>query len=177
MLAAAGPRPQPTRAAPVALAYPKYIAPRALAWFRWGAVATWLTGFRYLTYAHQFISALTLGHGGQDRYGLIIGRGMWIGSIMLFNVWVLIWPNQQKILGLVSASDEQKAKARKVTSLASRTNLRAIHYSLGSVHGFGHTRSAVLRSASSRARLRMIDILQMLQLPIWPRSAGHNCPG
>jgi uncharacterized membrane protein len=100
----------------------KYIAPRALAWFRWGAIATWLTGFWYLTYAHQFISALTLGHGGQDRYGLIIGLGMWIGSIMLFNVWVLIWPNQQKILGLVSASDEQKAKARKVASLASRTN-------------------------------------------------------
>ena len=100
----------------------KYIAPRALVWFRWGAVATWLTGFWYLTYAHQFISALTLGHGGQERYGLIIGLGMWIGSIMLFNVWVLIWPNQQKILGLVPATDEQKAKARKVASLASRTN-------------------------------------------------------
>ena len=54
--------------------------------------------------------------------GLIIGLGMWIGSIMLFNVWVLIWPNQQKILGLVPASDEQKAKARKVALLASRTN-------------------------------------------------------
>ena len=51
-----------------------------------------------------------------------IGLGMWIGSIMLFNVWVLIWPNQQKILGLVPASDEQKAKARKVALLASRTN-------------------------------------------------------
>jgi uncharacterized membrane protein len=87
-----------------------------------GAIATWLTGFWYLNYAHRFISALTLGHGGQDRYGIIIGLGMWIGSIMLFNVWVLIWPNQQKILGLVPASDEQKAKARKVALLASRTN-------------------------------------------------------
>src|SRR5579871_3509769 len=65
----------------------KYIAPRALLWFRWGAVATWLTGFWYLTYSHQFVNALTLGHGGQDRYALIIGLGMWIGSIMLFNVW------------------------------------------------------------------------------------------
>ena len=100
----------------------KYIAPRALLWFRWGAVATWLTGFWYLSYAHQFVNALTLGHGGQDHYGLVIGLGMWIGSIMLFNVWVLIWPNQQKILGLVSATDEQKAKARKVAGLASRTN-------------------------------------------------------
>src|SRR5882757_9750219 len=62
----------------------KYIAPRALLWFRWGAIATWLTGFWYLSYAHQFMNALTLGHGGQDHYGLIIGLGMWIGSIMLF---------------------------------------------------------------------------------------------
>jgi uncharacterized membrane protein len=101
----------------------KYIAPRALLWFRWAAVATWLTGFWYLSLTPgQFMNALTLGHGGQDRYGLIIGLGMWIGTIMLFNVWVLIWPNQQKILGLVSATDEQKAKARKVALLASRTN-------------------------------------------------------
>ncbi|MFL6599836.1 MAG: urate hydroxylase PuuD [Steroidobacteraceae bacterium] len=100
----------------------KYIAPRALLWFRWAAVATWLTGFWYLTYAHQFMNALTLGRGGKDLYGLVIGLGMWIGSIMLFNVWVLIWPNQQKILGLVPATDEQKAKARKVALLASRTN-------------------------------------------------------
>jgi uncharacterized membrane protein len=100
----------------------KYIAPRALLWFRWAAVATWLSGFWYLAYAHQFINALTLGRGGQDRYALVIGLGMWIGTIMLFNVWVLIWPNQQKILGLVPATDEQKAKARKVALLASRTN-------------------------------------------------------
>ncbi len=100
----------------------KYIAPRALLWFRWGAVVTWLTGFWYLSYAHQFMNALTLGSGGQDRYGLVIGLGMWIGSIMLFNVWVLIWPNQKKILGIVPATDEEKAKARKVALLASRTN-------------------------------------------------------
>ena len=100
----------------------KYIAPRALLWFRWGAVATWLTGAWYLGRAGQFVSALTLGHGGQERYGLIIGLGMWLGTIMLFNVWVLIWPNQQKILGMVAATDEQKAKARKVALLASRTN-------------------------------------------------------
>jgi len=100
----------------------KYVAPRALLWFRWGAVATWLTGFWYLAYAKSFMNALTLGHGGQDRYGLVIGLGMWIGSIMLFNVWVLIWPNQQKILGLKPATDEEKASARKIALLASRTN-------------------------------------------------------
>jgi uncharacterized membrane protein len=107
---------------PGGAAITKYIAPRALLWFRWAAVATWLTGFWYLTYAHQFINALTLGGGAKDRYGLVIGLGMWIGTIMLFNVWVLIWPNQKKILGLVPATDEEKAKARKVASLASRTN-------------------------------------------------------
>ncbi|MBV9911904.1 MAG: urate hydroxylase PuuD [Sinobacteraceae bacterium] len=100
----------------------KYIAPRALLWFRWGAVATWLTGAWYLAYAHQFGNALTLGRGFQDRYGLVIGLGMWIGTIMLFNVWVLIWPNQQKILGLKPASDEEKTRARRVALLASRTN-------------------------------------------------------
>jgi uncharacterized membrane protein len=98
----------------------KYIAPRALLWFRWAAVATWLTGAWYL--GSNFMNALTLGHGGKDLYGLVIGTGMWIGTIMLFNVWVLIWPNQKKILGLVTATDEQKAKARKVALLASRTN-------------------------------------------------------
>ncbi len=100
----------------------KYIAPRALLWFRWSAVVTWFTGFWYLAYSHQFVNALTLGGGGKDYYGLVIGLGMWIGTIMLFNVWVFIWPNQKKILGIVPATDEQKAKARKTAALASRTN-------------------------------------------------------
>ena len=100
----------------------KYIAPRALFWFRWGAVVTWLTGAWYLAREHKFLSALTLGAGGDDRYGLIIGIGAWLGTIMLFNVWVLIWPNQKKILGIVAATDEEKAAARKVALMASRTN-------------------------------------------------------
>ena len=100
----------------------KYVAPLALLWFRWSAVATWFTGFWYLTYAGHFMDALTLGHGGQDLYGLTIGAGAWLGTIMLFNVWALIWPNQKKILGIVAATDEQKAKARKVALMASRTN-------------------------------------------------------
>jgi uncharacterized membrane protein len=100
----------------------KYIAPRALFWFRWGAVVTWLTGAWYLARFGKFASAFTLGSFGDDRYGLIIGIGAWLGTIMLFNVWVLIWPNQKKILGIVSATDEQKAAARKVAMLASRTN-------------------------------------------------------
>ena len=100
----------------------KYIAPRALLWFRWAAVGTWVTGFWYLASRKAFMSALTLGHGGEDEYGLIIGLGMWLGTIMLFNVWVLIWPNQKKILGIVAATDEEKAKSRKIALMASRTN-------------------------------------------------------
>jgi uncharacterized membrane protein len=100
----------------------KYIAPRALWWFRWGAVATWLTGAWYLARSGNFVNALTLGHGAHEQYGLIIGIGAWLGTIMLFNVWVLIWPNQKKILGIVPASDEEKAKARSTAALASRTN-------------------------------------------------------
>src|SRR5665213_3537643 len=83
----------------------KYIAPRALWWFRWGAVATWVTGAWYLTRTYNFLNALTLGHGGRDQYGLIIGIGAWFGTIMLVNVWGIIWPNQKKILGIVPATD------------------------------------------------------------------------
>src|SRR5580704_8820261 len=100
----------------------KYIAPRALLWFRWGAVATWLTGAWYLIRTLNFTNALTLGHGGKDQYGLIIGIGAWLGTIMLFNVSVFIWPNQKKILGIVPASDAEKAQARKTAAMASRTN-------------------------------------------------------
>jgi uncharacterized membrane protein len=102
----------------------KYVAPRALWWFRWGAVATWLTGFWYLARSGNLVGALTLGLRSDpvNYYQLVIGIGAWLGTIMLFNVWALIWPNQQKILGLKPASDEEKAQARKVALLASRTN-------------------------------------------------------
>jgi uncharacterized membrane protein len=98
----------------------KYVAPRALFWFRWAALATWLTGAWYL--GSNFTNAFSLGHLGQDAYGLTIGIGAWLGTIMLLNVWGVIWPNQKKVLGIVAATDEQKAKARKVAMLASRTN-------------------------------------------------------
>jgi uncharacterized membrane protein len=100
----------------------KYIAPRALWWFRWAALLTWLTGFWYLARAGTLGSAASLGHLGQEPYGLKIGIGAWLGTIMLFNVWALIWPNQKKILGIVPATDEEKAKSRRIAALASRTN-------------------------------------------------------
>jgi len=102
----------------------KYVAPGALLWFRWAALATWLTGAWYLGRSGNFIGAFTLGLGSDpvNAYQLVIGIGAWLGTIMLFNVWVLIWPNQKKVLGIVAATDDEKAKARKVAMLASRTN-------------------------------------------------------
>jgi uncharacterized membrane protein len=102
----------------------KYIAPRALLWFRWSALATWFTGAWYLGRSGNFVNAFTLGLGDSPpaTYSLVIGIGAWLGTIMLFNVWVLIWPNQKKVLGLTPATDEQKAVARKTAMLASRTN-------------------------------------------------------
>jgi uncharacterized membrane protein len=93
----------------------KHVAPRALLFFRWSAVVTWLAGASLL--GNQFGSAFTLSNGMAG-----IGIGAWLGTIMLFNVWVLIWPNQKKILGMVQASDEEKNKARRLAFLASRTN-------------------------------------------------------
>lgn len=102
----------------------KYVAPRALLWFRYAAVATWFTGAWYLGRSGNFGGAFTLGVGSDptNYYQLIIGIGAWLGTIMLFNVWVLIWPNQKKVLGLVPATDAEKAAARKTALYASRTN-------------------------------------------------------
>jgi uncharacterized membrane protein len=94
----------------------KHVAPRALFWFRWGAVATWLFGAMLL--GSNFLNAFLL----LDRAFYAIGVGAWLGTIMIFNVWVLIWPNQKKILGMVQATDAEKARGRRVAFLASRTN-------------------------------------------------------
>ncbi|RKZ67561.1 MAG: hypothetical protein DRQ48_09590 [Gammaproteobacteria bacterium] len=96
----------------------KYVAPRALWWFRWGALLTWLSGASALE---------AMGIGLKDAFtlsgdGQIIGIGAWLGTIMLFNVWVLIWPNQKKILGMVEASADEIAKSKFVALMASRTN-------------------------------------------------------
>ncbi len=96
----------------------KHIAPRALLWFRWAAVVTWITGAIYLERAGiGFVNAFLLRGGAAP-----IGIGAWLGTIMLFNVWFLIWPNQKKVLGIVAADDAAKAKAARVAFLASRTN-------------------------------------------------------
>jgi uncharacterized membrane protein len=94
----------------------KHVAPRALLFFRWAAVVTWLAGAALLggNFGNAFM--LRPSHAA-------IGIGAWLGTIMLFNVWVLIWPNQKKILGIVQASDEEKNKARRAAFLASRFNV------------------------------------------------------
>jgi uncharacterized membrane protein len=113
----------------------KYVAPRALLWFRWGAVATWLTGAVYLLHIGLFDDAFLL---NTENNGYLIGVGAWLGTIMLFNVWVFIWPNQKKVLGLVEATAEQIAKSRRVAFVASRANAVLSVPMLMSMVAFGH---------------------------------------
>ena len=120
----------------------KYVAPRALWWFRWGALVTWLTGAMYLLHTGQFDDAFALGMMGEsvNQYALTIGIGAWLGTIMLFNVWALIWPAQKKILGMVEASADEIAKARTVALMASRSNtlmsIPVVMSMVGAHHGF-----------------------------------------
>ena len=96
----------------------KYIAPKALFFFRWGAAFTVLTGL-ILAYLYGEEKALLL----NDPSNRLIGIGMWLALIMAFNVWVIIWPAQHKVLGLVAADDAAKAAAAKRALIASRTNV------------------------------------------------------
>jgi uncharacterized membrane protein len=100
----------------------KVIAPAVLFWFRWAALATIVTGLivAYLNgYVHQ---ALALGIGSGGGKDTAIGIGMWLGLIMAFNVWFIIWPNQKKVLGIVEATPEEKHISLKKAVLASRVN-------------------------------------------------------
>ena len=100
----------------------KVIAPAVLFWFRWAALATIVTGLivAYINgYVHQ---ALALGIGSGGGKNTAIGIGMWLGLIMAFNVWFIIWPNQKKVLGIVEATPEEKPISLKKAVLASRVN-------------------------------------------------------
>ena len=117
----------------------KYIAPTALLWFRMAAAVTWLTGLSGLAQLgggfQGIIDAFTL-----QGHMAVIGLGAWLGTIMLFNVWVLIWPNQKKILGLDGKehSADEIATAKKVALLASRTNTALSIPMLLCMVGFAH---------------------------------------
>lgn len=101
----------------------KVIAPAALWWFRWAAMATVVTGL-VLGYLNGYLeSAMTLGFRGDGApQHIAIGIGMWLGIIMFFNVWFVIWPNQKRALGIVSAEDSVKAASARTAMLFSRTN-------------------------------------------------------
>jgi uncharacterized membrane protein len=120
----------------------KYVAPRALFWFRWGALFTWLTGAAFLLHRGMLDDAFALGMLGESTnvYAATIGIGAWLGTVMLFNVWVLIWPNQKKILGMVEASADEIAKAKNIAFMASRSNtlmsIPLIMSMVGAGHGF-----------------------------------------
>jgi len=95
----------------------KVIAPTALFWFRWAALATVVTGLLLATLLGYIGRALTLQDGVRA-----IGIGMWLALIMAFNVWFIIWPNQKKALGIVQVAPEEKTKAARLAMLTSRFN-------------------------------------------------------
>lgn len=102
----------------------KVIAPEALWWFRWGAMATIVTGILLASMNGYLLDAYTLGaiNGFAVEKNIAIGIGMWLGTIMWFNVWFVIWPNQKIALGMVDADADAKAKAAGTAKAFSRTN-------------------------------------------------------
>ena len=101
----------------------KVIAPAALFWFRWAALSTIITGL-IVAYLNGYVNqAMTLGLiGDADPKSITIGIGMWMGIIMAYNVWMIIWPNQKKALGIIEVNAEEKAKSARTAMLFSRTN-------------------------------------------------------
>ena len=100
----------------------KVIAPAVLFWFRWAALSTIITGL-IVAYLNGYVNqAMSLGLLGGDAKSITIGIGMWLGIIMAYNVWMVIWPNQKKVLGMIEVSLEEKAKSARTAMLFSRTN-------------------------------------------------------
>ena len=100
----------------------KVIAPAALFWFRWSAMGTIVTGLILAMLNGYLIESLTLGLAGGTVGHAMIGLGMWMGVVMWFNVWFIIWPNQKKALGMVEVDADAKAAAARTAMLFSRTN-------------------------------------------------------
>jgi len=100
----------------------KVIAPEALFWFRWGAMSTITFGIILALLNGYFVDAVLLGIGSGGGGKTLIGIGMWLGTIMWFNVWFVIWPAQKKVLGIVNATPDEKKAAGRTGLLFSRTN-------------------------------------------------------
>jgi uncharacterized membrane protein len=122
-------RVMPTIPAELKPAVSKYIAPEALFWFRWAALATVVFGIGVLfTRGHAYaLEVLSFGFAGGlvqgDQGFTLMGVGVWLAIVMFLNVWGIIWPNQKRALGIVVVDDEKKAKAARLALLGSRTNL------------------------------------------------------
>ena len=112
----------------------KVIAPTALFWFRWSAMATIVLGLILALMNGYLVQALTLQKGF-----VAIGLGAWLGTIMWFNVWFIIWPNQKKALGMVQVSPEEKAAAAKLAGMTSRINtmlsIPMLYFMVAQQHG------------------------------------------
>ena len=112
----------------------KVIAPAALFWFRWAAMATIILGIILALMNGYFVQAITL-----QKPFTSIGIGAWLGTIMWANVWFVIWPNQKKVLGMVTVSPEEKAKAAKAAGMASRINtmlsIPMLYFMVAQSHG------------------------------------------
>ncbi len=108
---------------PAAIA--RYVAPRALLWFRWASILTWLAGAAILATQGQLLNSFSLGllGSGDAGYGLRMGIGAWLGTVLLINVWLVIWPNQKKILGLTQVQgDAELRRAKRVVAKFARIN-------------------------------------------------------
>lgn len=112
----------------------KVIAPKALFWFRWSALATVILGIGLAGHTKLLIPAMTFSQGFQG-----IGIGMWLGLLMAFNVWFIIWPNQKKALGIVTVEANEKAKSARIAMLTSRFNTMAsipmLYFMVAHSHG------------------------------------------
>ena len=100
----------------------KVIAPAVLFWFRWAALATIVTGLLLAHLQGYLLEAIQHGLADGVAKHTAIGIGMWLGAIMAFNVWFVIWPNQKKALGIVDADADTKAASARTAMLFSRTN-------------------------------------------------------
>ena len=131
----------------------KYVAPRVLLWFRWGAVATWLTGAWYLVRSNNFVGAFTLGLGGEsvNQYHLVIGTGAWLGTIMLFNVWVADLAESEEDLRCSARDRRTESRRAQDGELRNAHQLRTLDPA-AALHGFGDPRPAVLSRRRRRYR-------------------------
>jgi uncharacterized membrane protein len=106
----------------------RYIAPEALFWFRWSALFTVLAGICVAAlhgkdYAANVFTFGLVGGLTADKYGFtLMGIGVWLAIIMFLNVWAVIWPNQKRVLGIVEADADTKAKSARIAGMASRIN-------------------------------------------------------